>query len=173
MQLGERRLHGDDKRRVGVQRSVDVRRQAREFVGDQLCDDLAVCGADESHREIGQPFFDRAKVFDDAVVDQRNGAVRADVRVGVHVIGRPVRSPARVADADSAGSWLRLQKPRQVVDAPGRLGHVEPAAVGGDDSRAVVAAVLKPPQPAHEELRRGLRAKVSNNSTHGLILTGD
>ena len=41
-------------------------------------------------------------VLDDAVVDDGDGAVAAEVRVGVAVGGGAVRGPARVADADGS-----------------------------------------------------------------------
>ena len=41
-------------------------------------------------------------VLDDAVVDDGDLAVAADVRMGIAVVGRAVRGPARVADADAA-----------------------------------------------------------------------
>ena len=42
-----------------------------------------------------QPFLDRAEVLDDAVVDERQHAVAADVRVRIFVGRRAVRRPAR------------------------------------------------------------------------------
>ena len=41
-------------------------------------------------------------VFNNAVVDERDLAGGVAVRMGVDLVGRPVRGPARVADADRA-----------------------------------------------------------------------
>ncbi len=65
--------------------------------------------------------FERGVVFDDAVVDDGDPAVAAEVRMGVAVGGGPVRRPARVADADAAGGGLVAQQPGQVWTRPARL----------------------------------------------------
>ena len=50
---------------------------------------------------LRQPLLQRAEVLDHAVVDERQHAVAADVRMSVLVGRRAVRRPARVADADA------------------------------------------------------------------------
>ena len=64
---------------------------------------------------LGQLLLELAEVFDDAVVNQRDDAVAADVRMGVDIGRRPVRGPPRVAEADAAAGRLRFQLGR-----PGR-----------------------------------------------------
>ena len=106
-------------------------------------------------------------VLDDAVVDDGDGAVAADVRVGVAVGGRAVRRPAGVADADAAGGRLVAQRFRQVGDAAGLLAQVQPVARQGGHAGAVVAAVFQPPQPFDQDRLRLPPADVADDAAHG------
>ncbi len=118
LQLQKRLLHGFDQRSV-LRGNHSVRVAGRKcgcatcsrffcrlFVqatGNQMGDHFAVGRRLELVAFVEQPGFDRAEVFDDAVVHHGDAAVAAQVRMGVDVGSRPVRGPARVADADAAG----------------------------------------------------------------------
>ena len=82
-------------------------------------------------------------VLDDAVVDDGDLAVAAEVRVGVGVGGAAVRGPARVADALDAGRRLLLEQLGQFGDAAGTLAEVQLRAGQGGQAGAVVAAVFQ------------------------------
>ena len=92
---------------------------AVQVMGDELGDDLGVGVAAEDDALGLQLPLEGGVVLDDAVVDDGDGAVAAEVRVGVAVGGRAVRRPARVADAVAAGGGLLAQELRQVGDAAG------------------------------------------------------
>ena len=70
---------------------------------------------------IGQLLLQLAKVFDHAVVHQRDDVIAADVRVGVRVGRWPVRGPPRVAEADLAAGRVRLQLLDQSSTRPADL----------------------------------------------------
>ena len=65
--------------------------------------------------------FERGVVFDDAVMDDGDRAVAAEVRMGVAFVGGAVRRPARVADAGAAGSRLVAQQSAELAMRPARL----------------------------------------------------
>jgi hypothetical protein len=93
---------------------------------------------------FGELLFERAEVFDDAVVHERHDVVAADVRMCVLIGRRAVRRPTRVAQADRAADRLLMQLGGQVGDAAGRLRDGELAAVVEHDAAAVITAVLEP-----------------------------
>ena len=65
-----------------------------------------------------------------------------------------------------AGRRRFVQRLRQVVDATGSLGHQQGAVIDRGDARAVVAAILQPPQ-AFEQIGRGVAwTDVANDSAH-------
>jgi len=111
--------------------------------------------------------FEGAKVFDDAVVHERDDVIAADVWMGVLVRGRAVRSPTRVAKAHRAVNWRLFQFGREVVDASGRFGDGKLAGVERHDATAIVAAVFQPPQAFNQELECLLISYVAHNATHG------
>ena len=97
-----------------------------------------------------------AEVFDDAVMDHRDGTVA--VGVGVRLRRRAVGRPAGVADAGAPFQRVVHQRVRQVD----KLADLAPAVqravvVDGGDARAVIAAVFQPPQRL-DQLRASLVA---------------
>src|SRR5207247_564428 len=87
--------------------------------------------------------------------------------VGIDVVGRPVRCPARVTDARRAGGRPVAEMAHQVLQPAGFLAQVQALARQGGESRAVVAAVLEALQ-ARDEDRAGLPAAgVADDSAHG------
>ena len=68
---------------------------------------------------FNEPLFEGAKVFDDAVVDDRDDPVAAQMRMGVQIRGGAVRGPAGVADADVPEGGRLLELGGQVVDPSG------------------------------------------------------
>ena len=69
-------------------------------------DDFGVSVALEDDAVVLQLPFQSGIVFNDAVVDDGDKAVAAEMRMGVMVVGGAVRGPARMADADATGGRL-------------------------------------------------------------------
>ena len=116
-ELRERRLNRFDQRRVAVgrrgrRRPSRVRPAGIQLGRHKLRDDLGIGRRFAVVAALGQLLLELAEVFDDAVVNERDDVVAADVRVGVRVGRRPVRGPARVAEADLAARGVRLQLAR-------------------------------------------------------------
>ena len=82
-------------------------------------------------------------VLDDAVMDHRDGAIVADVRMGVAIVGRPVRRPARVADAEAARRGLIARCLARSAMRPASCASAD-APGQGRDAGAVVAAIFEP-----------------------------
>ena len=110
-ELREGRLHGRDERRVLVGGLTLCRCRFAVRVGGLRAllairwamTSVSVADLQVRSRRSSQLLLERAEVFDDAVVDERDDAVAAEVRMGVVVGRRAVRGPAGVADADVAG----------------------------------------------------------------------
>ncbi len=166
LELGESGLHRGHQRRVGVGARIGILRQVRQLVSRQMGDHLAIGGAGELVAGVDQALLERAKIFDDAVMDQRHGAAAAEVGMGVFVGRRAVGSPAGVADAERAAHRAAAKEGGQVVDAAGRFGDVKLAVVERGDAGAVVAAVLKLPQARQQEVGRLLMTDVTDDSAH-------
>ena len=72
------------------------------MVLQQLRHHLGVRLGLEGDAQLLQMFLDFQIVFDDAVVDNGNTAVFADMGVGIDVVGFPVSGPTGMADAQVA-----------------------------------------------------------------------
>ncbi len=123
--------------------------------------------------------LERLEVLDDAVVDDGDLAVAAQVGVGVDVARRAVGGPAGVADARPAGGRgapgsPRLGQPRfQPIDPPRRLAEREvPFRRDQGHAGTVVAAILQTPQPGDQVIDRLTRSNVSDDATHCISLSG-
>ena len=133
------------------------RRRRPQVEGDQLGDDLGVGVAVEDDAVGFQLPFESGIVLDDAVVDDGDEAVAAEVGMGVAVVGGAVGGPAGVADADAAGGGLVAEMANQVLNPAGLLAEVQARAGQGRQAGAVVAAVLQPAQALDEDRFRFLR----------------
>ena len=139
-------------------------------LAEQVRDDLGVGVASGSlvpaRLELGAQ---RREVLDDAVVDHGDPAGVVEVRVGVAVVRRAVRGPARVPDADAwpAGSGCSSSSFSRLTSLPARLRAGE-IAVGSDDRDAggVVAAVLQPAQTLDHDVEGRLVTDVSHDAAH-------
>ena len=111
------------------------------------------------------------RVFDDAVVNEREAPVGAGVGVSVRDRGAPVGGPAGVSDAGvGVGGAVRVDFFDEVDELTDRAAHVQALVRGQGDARRVVAAVLQARQTAEDHLATALRSlasDVSNNSAHG------
>ena len=107
-------------------------------------------------------------VFDDAVVDDGDPAVLADVGVGVDVVGLPVGGPAGVADAQ-APLQVRaaVDQVRQHLQPSLGLADLEPRRLGPHrHAGGVIAPVLHPRQALQQNGGRGLFSYKSDDSAH-------
>ncbi len=120
-------------------------------------------------------------VFDDAVVDDDEGARPVAVGVGVFFGGSAVGGPAGVADAEGAVDGVFDEDGGEVGELSGgaaelEAGVVRAGAVGGGagdgDAGGVIAAVFEAGEAFHDDGDDGLRADVTNDSTHGFEFRG-
>ena len=96
-----------------------------EVQGDQLGDHFGVGFAAEDDAVVLEPALERGVVFDDAVMDDGDPAVAAEMGMGVAVGGGAMRRPACMADAVHARSRLFAQKLGQVGDPAGAFAQVQ------------------------------------------------
>ena len=107
-------------------------------------------------------------VFDDAVVDDDEGAGAVAVGVGVFFGGSAVGGPAGVADAVAAVDGVFGKDGGEVAELAGGAAELEAGGAAGDgDAGGVVAAVLEAGEAFHDDVNDGLGADVTDDSTHG------
>ena len=121
------------------------------MLGDELGDDFGVGVAVEDDAFGLELALEGGVVLDDAVVDDGDQAVAAEVRMGVAIGGRAVRGPAGVADAGAAGRGLIAQMAGQVGDAAGPLAQVQVVAGQRGEAGAVVAAIFQAAQAFEQD----------------------
>ena len=109
-------------------------------------------------------------VLDDAVVDQRDLAVLADMRMGINVIRLSMGRPAGMTDAGRPVQGRAvLRQLHQVFQPPLRFGNLEAVLTRHTDARRVIAAVFQPRQSFQQDRSRLLLADVSNDTTHIIL----
>ena len=135
---------------------------------DEVHEHFGVGVAVKSVSAFNQGLLERVVVLDDAVVDQRQLAVAAEVWVGVDVVGWAVGGPAGVPDSKVAGGHVVADVGQEIVDLA-LLAVVSETALRVDDGnpRAVISAVFESLEPLDDEGKGGLLTKVSDDSTHG------
>ena len=144
-----------------------------QLVFDEVGDDLGVGLGDELVALGDEGALEGEVVFDDAVVDNDEGAT--SVAVGMSVFfGRPaVGGPAGVADAERAVDGRVGDDGFEVAELAWGAAEFEPAgATGYGDAGGVIAAVLQAAKTFNDDGDDRLRADVTNNSTHVLSLDG-
>src|SRR5262249_16758183 len=140
---------------------------AVEVAGEEVGDDLGVGVAAEGDALGLELALEGGVVLDDAVVHQGDGAVAGGVGGGVAGGGGGGGGPAGVAGAGAAGGGVLAEVGGQVGDAAGLLADVQLRAGVGGHAGAVVAAVLQPPQPLHQDRLRLTVPDVTHDATHG------
>jgi len=112
-------------------------------------------------------------VFDDAVVDDDEGAAAVAVGVGVFFGGAAVGGPAGVANAEGAVDGRVGDDGFEVAELAGGAAEEQAFGASGDgDAGGVVAAVLEAAESFNDDGDYGLGANVTNDSTHDLSLDG-
>jgi hypothetical protein len=135
-------------------------------VGDEVAEHLGVGLRLEGVTLGREEFLDAGVVLDDAVVDQGDFLVAADVRVGVGVGHAAVGGPARVADPCGPGKFLGRGGLDQSFHPARFLGQLEVGAVLGGDTGGVIAAVLEALQSLENDGRGLLFADISDDAAH-------
>ena len=118
-----------------------------------------------------QGFLQLLKVFDDAVVDDGEFVVAADMRMGIAFGGHAMRGPARMPDAvhgDSVGIVGELFfQSRQFALS---LDDLELPPLNKTDSSGIVPAVFKAPQAFDDDRNSRTMSGITNNSAHAVLL---
>ena len=137
-------------------------------------DDFGVGFGDEFVALGGEFLLEGEVVFDDAVVDDDEGAGAVAVGVGVLFGGAAVGGPAGVADAEGAGEGVVGDEASRLRSLPGARRSCD-GAVGGSgdgDAGGVIAAVFEAAQAFDDDGHGGIGADVSDDSTHGTSVDG-
>ena len=151
----------------------DCRRRQVELVFDEVGDDLGVGFGDELVALGDEGVLEGEVVFDDAVVDDDEGAGAVAVGVGVFFGGAAVGGPAGVADAEGAVDGGVGDDGFEVAELAGGAAEGEAfGATGYGDAGGVVAAVFEAAQAFNDDGDDGLGTNVTDNSTHRLSLVG-
>ena len=126
---------------------------ALDFFGDQMGDDLAIGLRAEMGAALGQLFFKFEIVFDDAVMHHDD--VAGAMRMGIGFRRSAMSRPARVADADDAGSSAGgASRFRQIAELALTAPNRHLAIVEHRDAGRVVAAVFELAQAFQDQRRR-------------------
>ncbi len=152
---------------VAQRRADRVAEIAVVLLLDQVRDHFRVGLALEHVAALGQPLPQRARVLDDAVVDDRYPVVAAGVRVGVDLGRRAVGGPARMGEADRTGRRIGMDQILEPLDPPRELCDVQTLAVDDREAGGIVSTILHPPQALQKDRSGLLMPYISDDSTHG------
>src|SRR4029079_16407056 len=118
-------------------------------------DDFGVRFGDERVALLLELALQRQVVLDDAVVDDDDGARAIAMRMRV-LFSRPsVRRPSRVAEAVRAVDGRPGEDVLEPRELPGAAADVDLPVMDDRDARGVIAAILGPAKPFHDEWGRG------------------
>ena len=106
------------------------------------------------------------KVLHDAVVDDHHFAPAVHVGVGIARAGRPMGSPAGMADADVPTHRAFGQHPLQVSELPHVAADLDAPVLHDGQPCRVVAAIFQATKPLGDNGRSITRPDVAYDSTH-------
>ena len=110
------------------------------------------------------------RVFDNAVVNERETSIRAGMGVGVRDRGAPVGRPAGVSDTRvRVGRRLRVEILGEVHELAERAAHIQVPRGRQGDARRIVPSIFEARQAAEDNLATTLgrlACNMSNNSAH-------
>jgi hypothetical protein len=109
------------------------------------------------------------EVFEDPVVNDRDLAVEASVRVGVFFGGLAVRRPARVTDAGAGREGVAVELSKlgfETGESIGTARDFDLAGVEERDACTVVSAVLEVTETLQQDGDGFTRTDVSDDSAH-------
>ena len=145
----------------GVARRSTVLQFARHHHGD----DLGVGLAFEGEAVGNQLVLELAEILDDAVMD--NAHRPGCVRMRICFRSRPMRGPARMADADRSRQGLFAKPPLQIAQLALGTTTIQPTAIQRRDAGRVVSAIFETLQRVDEAPGHGLVADDANDAAHG------
>src|SRR3954470_7282840 len=108
----------------------------------------------------------RARVLDDAVMNDRDVALAIEMRVGVAFVGHTVSRPAGVANAELTVHRTGSQGALELGDLPGRLPGFDAATVHDGNSRRIVPAIFHALESLEEERGSAALSDITDNSAH-------
>ena len=143
------------------------------FLLDEVGDDLGIGFGDEGVAFLRQLALQFQVVFDDAVMHHHDAPGAVSMRMGV-LFGWPAMGrPTGVANAVGAVQRVLPDHFFQVAQLPGRPAQFEPMSRGPhSDTGGVISAVFQPPQAFQNDRDYVLRADISHDSAHRLLLYG-
>ena len=112
-------------------------------------------------------------VFNDAIVDDGNQPVAAQVGMRIAIGGRPVGCPAGVADAGAAGRWMVAKISGQVSNSAGPLAEMEMGAGQRRHPGTVIAAIFQPVESFKQQGFRFTIADIADDAAHVECLLGN
>src|SRR5260221_5738108 len=115
----------------------------------------------------GELVLELLEILDDAVMDDGDAAGRDRMRVGL--VGRAMRRPARVADADLAADRLRSEALDQLVELALGAPSLDAALDQRRDASRIIAAVFETAQPVHQQRCHFPFADHANNAAHSTL----
>ncbi len=136
--------------------------------GQQVCDDFRVGLTLKGNAVSGELAVQFLVVLNDPVVNDRDAAIVAEMRVGVFNRGFAVRGPTRVPNADIAAKRGGGENAGEGIQFADSLTDVEFTGVDDADTSGIVAAVLKAPQALETDLWSLTGADVTYYATHGV-----
>ena len=145
-----------------------------ELLLDEVGDDLGVGLGDELVALGGELLLEGEVVFDDAVMDDDEGAGAVAVRVRVLFGGAAVGGPAGVADAEGAVDGVVGDDGLEVAQLAGGAAELQGAlaigagATADGDAGGVITAIFKTTEAFDNDRDDGFRTDVTNDSTHGM-----
>ena len=138
-----------------------------EIFFDQMGDDLSIRFGGELVAFLDQLLFEAEIVLHNPIVHDHNFPGAIAVRMRILFRGPPVRSPSCVADSGVPLRRVGRDDRGEVVELALRAHDLESAVLLHRDARRVVAAVLEPAQPIHQERERLPRTDVADDAAHG------
>ncbi len=136
---------------------------------DEMRQDLGVGVAPEGMPLACQAGLDRAKVLDDAVVNDGDLFAAIVMGMSVDVVRLTMCGPARVADAETTGVGYaaRLERGCEFRHFSGLLQSEKFPVLDQGDAGRIVSAVLKPLQSIQNDGDAILMPDISDDSAHG------
>ena len=147
--------------------AVGLRPHLGIVVGDQVAQDLRVGLGLEGVVFRDEEGLDLAVVLDDAVVDQSELAVAAQMGMGVRLGDGPVRGPPGVPDSRRPAQAKLGRLLRQPFHPARPPDHRQGAALGDGDPGGVISPVLEALQGFDEDGRRLAVSDVADDAAHG------